>query len=261
MKRKPAFTLIELLVVIAVIAVLMGILMPALTAAREQGKRAVCLSNLKQLTMAWVMYANENNGDIADGDVGYSADVEANWWIKWPVSKAWTPLSAEDITEEQWLIAITKGQIYPYCSNPQVYRCKNAPAQYKVTYAVVDSMKGTADWGDYGNYDRLRVTNINKIKRPSERLVFLDESPPTPGTWGVKYATPSWWDPPPKLHNGGTTFSFADGHSEFWKWSDPRTAKVVFDRSEPEQRDNIDLQRVQKGVWGKLGYTPGEEAP
>ncbi|MFC1764264.1 type II secretion system protein, partial [Planctomycetota bacterium] len=57
MYKSKAFTLIELLVVIAVIAVLMAILMPALSRAREQGKRAVCLNNLKQLSFAWIMYA------------------------------------------------------------------------------------------------------------------------------------------------------------------------------------------------------------
>ena len=57
--KTKAFTLIELLVVIAIIALLMAVLMPALSRAREQGKRAVCLNNVKQLTFAWIMYADE----------------------------------------------------------------------------------------------------------------------------------------------------------------------------------------------------------
>ncbi|MHC4070527.1 MAG: type II secretion system protein [Planctomycetota bacterium] len=58
MKKPKAFTLIELLVVIAVIAVLMALLLPSLKAAREQGKRAVCLNNLKQLSVAWMLYSD-----------------------------------------------------------------------------------------------------------------------------------------------------------------------------------------------------------
>ncbi|MCG8700169.1 MAG: type II secretion system GspH family protein, partial [Bacteroidales bacterium] len=61
MSKKKGFTLIELLVVIAVIAVLMGILMPALSRARELAKRSVCSNNLKGLNLAWMMYANDNN--------------------------------------------------------------------------------------------------------------------------------------------------------------------------------------------------------
>ncbi len=62
-----AFTLIELLVVIAVIALLMALLVPALRAAREQARRAVCLSNLRQLTTAWLLYAYENDGWLVTG--------------------------------------------------------------------------------------------------------------------------------------------------------------------------------------------------
>jgi len=74
-KRIRGFTLIELLVVIAVIAVLMAILMPALQRAKEQGKRAVCMGNLKQLGLAWIMYADENDSKIVSGDAGiWNAD-------------------------------------------------------------------------------------------------------------------------------------------------------------------------------------------
>ena len=76
-KRKPTmgrgrrgFTLIELLVVIAIIALLMAILMPALNRAEEQGKRAACLSNLKQLTLAWTVYSDDNDDKLVNGDSG-----------------------------------------------------------------------------------------------------------------------------------------------------------------------------------------------
>jgi len=68
MKKPKAFTLIELLVVIAIIAILMAILMPALNRVKEQGKRAVCLSNLKQLTLTWIMYADENDDKLVNGE-------------------------------------------------------------------------------------------------------------------------------------------------------------------------------------------------
>jgi prepilin-type N-terminal cleavage/methylation domain-containing protein len=73
--HKKAFTLIELLVVIAVIAVLMAILMPSLHRAREQGKRIVCQGNLKQMSLGWIMYAQENGGKIMSGNPGTGQDA------------------------------------------------------------------------------------------------------------------------------------------------------------------------------------------
>ena len=77
--RNRGFTLIELLVVIAIIAILMAILMPALNRAREQGKRAACLSNLKQLQLAWAMYNDENDGKIVNGMGGVDRGDEKAW--------------------------------------------------------------------------------------------------------------------------------------------------------------------------------------
>jgi prepilin-type N-terminal cleavage/methylation domain-containing protein/prepilin-type processing-associated H-X9-DG protein len=261
--RRRAFTLIELLVVIAVIALLMAILMPALKAAREQGKRAFCLNNLKQLTLAWTLYADTYDGKIPYGDVGYggtSTPPLTQWWVNWPVSPG-DPI--DNVTMEQWHTAIKAGQLWPYCKNFKAFRCPNAPKKYGLSYAIVDSMNGYCGWNDYNGYDKLKITNINQIRRAPNRIVFLDESPPSSGTWGIKYTKEAWWDSPPKLHSKGTTFSFADGHSEFWKWKDPRTAKSVWTAVEPDeishdvdQPGNEDLHNVQKAVWGKLGYAP-----
>jgi prepilin-type N-terminal cleavage/methylation domain-containing protein len=82
MRRKIGFTLIELLVVIAIIAVLMAILMPALNRVREQGKRSSCLSNLKQLTLSWIMYADENDDNLVNGDTGeYGIHQNETPWV------------------------------------------------------------------------------------------------------------------------------------------------------------------------------------
>ena len=78
---RKAFTLIELLVVIAIIAILMAILMPALNRAREQGKRAACLSNVKQMTLAWILYADDNDGKMASGNTslgGHNKDGDSS---------------------------------------------------------------------------------------------------------------------------------------------------------------------------------------
>ena len=77
--------MIELLVVIAIIAVLMAILMPALNRAREQGKRAACLSNVKQMGLAWIMYADDNDGKIVSGNTSLGGhNKDGTCWVYWP---------------------------------------------------------------------------------------------------------------------------------------------------------------------------------
>ncbi len=88
MRKSRGFTLIELLVVIAIIAILMAILMPALNRVREQGKRAVCLSNLKQLALSWIMYADENDDKIVSGAGGVNRDYNGKPEAPW-VGRCW----------------------------------------------------------------------------------------------------------------------------------------------------------------------------
>jgi len=104
MSKKEGFTLIELLVVIAIIAVLMAILMPALNRVKEQGKRATCLSNLKQLTLAWIMYADENDDNLVNGDSGeYSIHAKETPWVL----SDW----GSNMTERTKIEAIKKGEL------------------------------------------------------------------------------------------------------------------------------------------------------
>jgi prepilin-type N-terminal cleavage/methylation domain-containing protein/prepilin-type processing-associated H-X9-DG protein len=245
MDRQRAFTLIELLVVIAIIAILMGVLLPALNRAREQGKRAVCLSNLKQLTLAWGLYADDYRGQIVNSDVSYPPAT--NWWVRWPAR-------GNDSSIEEWERAIKAGQLWPYCLSIKLYKCPNSVRKSRLTYTIADAMNGYCGWDSYT--PKLKIKDRNQIRRPSERMVFLDEEPVTPGTWGVLYSLEAWFDPPPKLHSKGTTFGFADGHSEYWRWADRRTEETTWDTRNVVQRGNTDLHKVQKAVWGKLGYTP-----
>src|SRR5690349_15526385 len=83
-KRLGGFTLVELLVVMAIIAVLIAILLPAMSRAREQSRRIKCMSNIRQLTMAWMMYAGDNHGYLCNsGTQSCTPTVPPNNWILW----------------------------------------------------------------------------------------------------------------------------------------------------------------------------------
>ncbi len=263
MNKRRGFTLIELLVVIAIIAVLMAILIPALNRAREQGKRATCLSNVKQLGLAWVLYADDNDNKIVNACTGVAGQgnvpADEDGWVHWAGY-------ADETSETEQIKAIKDGALFPYVNSERLYKCPTGLRGEMRTYAIVDSMNGLPSGP--------RITNRMDIRRPGERIVFRVEGWATFASWSVPYDSEAWWgsvvtqpgihaadnrhkDPPPVRHGNGTNFSFADGHSEYWKWKDPRT--ISYGKLEvgsgPSQPGNPDLHMVQKAMWGKLGYT------
>ena len=142
MRRSHGFTLIELLVVIAIIALLMGILMPALSRVREYGKRSVCRSNLRQLTVAWIMYANANKEKIPHANPSRDSG-----WTHWPGAGA---------TLEEKVEGISTGVLFRYCPNFKLYKCPTGERGELVTYSVPDCMNG---------YDQMPGTENLMIKR------------------------------------------------------------------------------------------------
>ena len=247
-RRLTGFTLIELLVVIAIIAILMAILLPALHRAKEQGQRAVCLSNVKQLTFSWLMYAQENDDRIVNASTFFSRAGEPAWiGAKWQVTG----------TPEQLRQHLKDGILYKYCEDVDIFKCPTGIRGEVLTYAIVDAMNGATSIP--GTKD-LMIKRLNQIRRPGERFVFIDEGKISPDSWTVYYDQESWWDQPTVRHGDGTNFSFADGHSDYWKWKDPRTVRLAkmtsAQASDRAQPGNADLHAVQKAAWGKLGYTP-----
>jgi len=262
MVKRRGFTLIELLVVIAIIAVLMAILMPALNRVREQGKRAVCLSNLKQLATAWIMYADDNDDILVNGAIGYSNSNQS--WGDHRNELAWVDEYSNSDTDIQ-IRGIRNGALWPYLKDEGIYRCPTGRRGQALTYAIMFSMNSvchTEVQGVLGAHIKKRSEIHNPA--PPYRIVFIDEGWMTPDAYAVNYTTEQWWDDPPVRHGDGTTLSFADGHSEHWKWKGTDTIK----RARSQERGHAgnwrpetiagfkDLYRMQKGCWGKLGYTP-----
>jgi prepilin-type N-terminal cleavage/methylation domain-containing protein/prepilin-type processing-associated H-X9-DG protein len=263
-RRPRAFTLIELLVVIAVIAVLMAILMPALNRAREQGKRAACMGNLKQLGLGWVMYAEENNSKLVEGNAGdpgqFGAYDPVNGHSK---EDPWVYRDWNRTTEEEELQALRDGALYPYVQQTKLYRCPTGRSGETRTYSIMFSMNAICHTGQFhdgwkGKY----VKSLADIKKPTERIVFIDEGWITPDAYAVHYNSEQWWDDPPVRHGNGTTVTYADGRAGYKKWQGADTVERAWSEEmghsgnwTPETPAGFqDLYWMQRGTWGKLGY-------
>ncbi len=249
------FTLIELLVVIAIIALLLSVLLPSLKRAKEAGKRTVCLFNAKSLTTAWMLYVQENDGRFPGS---WTAD---NGWIR--VVDGF-PYDPENAPAEKQLEALEGGLLYPYLETTDVFRCPVARKNELRTYSMTHALNGAATATTWGG---LVLTKMSQIKNTANRITFLDDYiTDWDACWMIYYDQAKWWNATPIRHgSGGNVFSFADGHSEFWSWSDDRTIKLAekcneqntpdaFNFPESTQPDNPDLIRLQIAVWGKLRY-------
>ncbi len=280
------FTLIELLAVIAIIALLLAILIPVTRTARERGQRAVCLSNLRQLTLAWTAYADQHDGKLVSGRAMSVTDSGLRRLEGW-AGRAFS--FAQD--GSALTLRPDKGPLWPYLRNVDIYRCPRGQVGCLLTYATVVAANGWLVEGTYVDgrtspvemtqFGRriggtaLRLTRLTDIVSPgpSERAVFMDLGHmPDSTSFYVHYLYPKWYrtSAPPIHHGEVVTLSMADGHAEYWKWKGretviglPRKVMPGGDAEfldggdyEPKTEDGLyDLQRTQRATWGRLGYS------
>ncbi len=262
MRRRKAFTLIELLVVIAIIAILMAVLMPALKRAREGGKRSACLSNLKQLALAWNMYADENDDRLVNGATGFS--FQSLSWGDHSKEKSWIDgfhPSDYDAQKQD----IRRGALFPYLRNDALYQCPTGRRGQALTYSITFAMNAVNHPWSQG----IKGAHVKKRTeiRPNlaQRILMIDEGFMTSDAYAVYIHLEQWFDNPPVRHGDGATLSFTDGHAEHWRWRGTDTIKHArdYENMGPQvgwtpnsDQGWDDLYAVQRGTWGKLNYTP-----
>jgi prepilin-type processing-associated H-X9-DG protein len=226
----PCFSLLELLVLVAMLAVLALTMVPALTRIRPAGDAIQCMTNAKRLVTAWQMYAQDNADrmivPVTGGSHGVYGLGWAEGWLDWTTST--------DNTNLNFLLSTKYSQLASYLSGtPNAFKCpadtylssaqraRGWTERARSYSANVGLGGGNAEVGPFAIlYRYIKKTPEFQYPGPAETWVFVDEHPDSIND--SAFFSPerqSWIDLPAIYHNGGASFSFADGHAEIHKWT------------------------------------------
>lgn len=226
---RRGFTLIELLVVIAIIAILAAILFPVFAKAREKARQTSCLSNVKQLGLAWMAYAQDYDERICATHMPpvsfYNAPDRTDMWI-WATSR--NPGHIDS-------------RLMPYCKNEQIFKCpSNATALWGYGMNYYPSGYAQASSGSSGPWAYgYGGASLAAFARPAETIMMADARGNCyyvgNAYWpGWAYRSPGYvCGGAYPTHNDGVNCAFADGHAKWLPGSEfipggPLSSRLIF---------------------------------
>jgi prepilin-type N-terminal cleavage/methylation domain-containing protein/prepilin-type processing-associated H-X9-DG protein len=250
------FTLVEVLTVLLIIGILVALLSASLNKTQSRALRVSCVDNLKQLQLAWQLYADDNEDLIALNKTAagggnylvYGRRASTNSWV------AGNP--KEDINTAK----IERGTLYPFSKSPRIYRCPMDNSRVIGHHDILRTRSYSMDTflgGDDEGKDPRVKTRLADVERQGADKIFVFIEEHESSSWadgfqvlpreGTTLSGGTWSSTPSDRHEQGCNLTFADGHVDYWKWYAPKKGNLD-NRLTASTREIYDLQRLQRAV-------------